>query len=158
MVYPIPAIHGMFPPNCIGVDPVRIDMAPCSIRDLPNTLQQCPTYPMVRLQHQQNGMYTEDFRFHEATKKRLIYYWNLFQIINLLLIILSLCSIGYAVYQSNNDGIEMYKSDVYIVTPAILAVTFVSVLIMQSSNHPKDFLLCLFFFACSCRYWLWPSR
>ena len=43
-----------------------------------------------------------------------------------MLIILSLCSIGYAVYQSNNDGIEMFKSDVYVVTPSIFAITFVS--------------------------------
>ena len=49
-----------------------------------------------------------------------------FQIANLLLIILSLCSIGYAVYQSNHDGIEIFKNDVYFVAPAILAVTFVS--------------------------------
>uniref|UniRef100_A0A0P4Y794 ABC-type glutathione-S-conjugate transporter n=1 Tax=Daphnia magna TaxID=35525 RepID=A0A0P4Y794_9CRUS len=45
-------------------------------------------------------------------------------VINLLLIILSIISIIYAVIQSNN-GVELYTNDVYYVTPAILAATFV---------------------------------
>ncbi|XP_046653460.1 multidrug resistance-associated protein 1-like isoform X4 [Daphnia pulicaria] len=54
--------------------------------------------------------------------------WSIFNIskmiINLLLIILSIISIIYAVIQSNND-VQLYTYDVYYVTPAILAATFV---------------------------------
>ena len=44
-----------------------------------------------------------------------------------MLIGLSVASIAYGIAQTNSeDGWGMYQHDVYIVTPCILAVTFVS--------------------------------
>lgn len=43
-----------------------------------------------------------------------------------MLIVLSISSIGYAIYQDSvEDGIVYYQNDVYIVTPSVLAITFV---------------------------------
>jgi len=41
-----------------------------------------------------------------------------------MLIVLSFASLGYAIYQNENEGKEI--ADVYYVTPCILAATFVS--------------------------------
>lgn len=63
--------------------------------------------------------------FHVACSQ--IIFFFVAQIINSLLIILSLINIGYSIVQSNN-GVEKYQYPVYYVTPGIMVVTFVSVL------------------------------
>ena len=44
-----------------------------------------------------------------------------------MLILLPISSIVYAAYQSNNDGIEIYKYAVYYVTPSIMIATYVRI-------------------------------
>jgi len=46
------------------------------------------------------------------------------QIINVMLIVLSIFRIGYTVHQEINGGKEI--ADVYLVTPSVLTATFVS--------------------------------
>lgn len=61
-----------------------------------------------------------------------------------MLIILSISSIVYASYQSNN-GVELYQYPVYYVTPAVLTATFVRIL-KNLNNSIRHFNLFTSFF------------
>ena len=76
------------------------------------------------------------------------------QIINSMLILLSIAFIGYYGYQSINEGKDI--ADVYFVTPSVLIATFVS--LKDDFEYKKEFLKKTLFLKKFRRYllfWLW---
>jgi len=82
-------------------------------------------------------------------------------VINLMLIALSISSVGYAIYQNENQGEDV--ADVYYVSPCILAVTFALVLGLTLAGKKRGIqssgsLFIFWFFLTFCGVFTYISR